>query len=53
MIAFVESALIGSGYLVLGALMDGLGSSVGMATYAAVPCWHVSCGSRCSSEGHG
>jgi MFS family permease len=37
MIAFVESALIGAGYLVLGALMDGLGSSVGMATYAAVP----------------
>ncbi|MEV8099688.1 MFS transporter [Kitasatospora sp. NPDC085879] len=37
MIAFVESALIGVGYLVLGALMDGLGSSVGMATYAAVP----------------
>ena len=37
MIAFVESALIGIGYLVLGALMDGLGSSVGMATYAAVP----------------
>ncbi|GGS33042.1 MFS transporter [Streptomyces nojiriensis] len=36
-IAFVESALIGIGYLVLGALMDGLGSSVGMATYAAVP----------------
>ncbi|GAA3485167.1 hypothetical protein GCM10018966_097000 [Streptomyces yanii] len=25
------------GYVVLGALMDGLGSSVGMATYAAVP----------------
>ncbi|GAA2142375.1 MFS transporter [Kitasatospora kazusensis] len=37
MIAFVESALIGTGYLVLGTLMDGLGSSVGMATYAAVP----------------
>jgi MFS family permease len=37
MIAFVESALIGIGYLVLGALMDGLGSSVGMAIYAAVP----------------
>lgn len=37
MIAFVESALIGIGYLVVGALMDGLGSSVGMATYAAVP----------------
>uniref|UniRef100_A0AAU2V8A5 MFS transporter n=1 Tax=Streptomyces sp. NBC_00003 TaxID=2903608 RepID=A0AAU2V8A5_9ACTN len=37
MIAFVESVLIGTGYLVLGALMDGLGSSVGMATYAAVP----------------
>lgn len=37
MIAFVESALIGIGYLTLGALMDGLGSSVGMATYAAVP----------------
>ncbi|MFB7279011.1 MFS transporter [Streptomyces hydrogenans] len=37
MIAFVESALIGIGYLVLGALMDGLGSSVGMAAYAAVP----------------
>ncbi len=37
MIAFVESALIGTGYLVLGVLMDGLGSSVGMATYAAVP----------------
>jgi MFS family permease len=37
MIAFVESALIGIGYLVLGALMDGLGSGVGMAAYAAVP----------------
>ncbi|MGW3322866.1 MFS transporter [Streptomyces virginiae] len=37
MIAFVESALIGIGYLVLGALMDGLGSGVGMATYAVVP----------------
>ncbi|MFJ3610690.1 MFS transporter [Streptomyces hydrogenans] len=37
MIAFVESALIGVGYLVLGALMDGLGSSAGMAAYAAVP----------------
>ncbi|WP_328707940.1 MFS transporter [Streptomyces mesophilus] len=37
MIAFVESALIGIGYLVLGALMDALGSSLGMATYAAVP----------------
>ncbi|MDX2678191.1 MFS transporter [Streptomyces sp. NY05-11A] len=37
LIAFVESVLIGIGYLVLGALMDGLGSSVGMATYAAVP----------------
>lgn len=37
MISFVESALIGTGYLVLGVLMDGLGSSVGMATYAAVP----------------
>ncbi|MFI1712561.1 MFS transporter [Streptomyces litmocidini] len=37
MIAFVESALIGIGYLVLGALMDGMGSSAGMATYAAVP----------------
>ncbi|MER5887188.1 MFS transporter [Streptomyces sp. NPDC001941] len=37
MIAFVESALIGIGYLVLGALMDGLGSGTGMATYAAVP----------------
>ncbi|MFG1665209.1 MFS transporter [Streptomyces sp. Y7] len=37
MIAFVESVLIGTGYLVLGTLMDGLGSSVGMATYAAVP----------------
>ena len=37
MISFVESALIGTGYLVLGALMGGLGSSVGMAAYAAVP----------------
>ncbi|CAL9360513.1 MFS transporter [Streptomyces sp. enrichment culture] len=37
MIAFVESALIGTGYLLLGALMDGLGSGVGMAAYAAVP----------------
>ncbi|WP_329296406.1 MFS transporter [Streptomyces pseudovenezuelae] len=37
MIAFVESALIGLGYLGLGALMDGLGTSVGMATYATVP----------------
>ncbi|UUU29556.1 MFS transporter [Streptomyces sp. CA-210063] len=37
MIAFVESVLIGIGYLVLGTLMDGFGSSVGMATYAAVP----------------
>ncbi|MCP9956569.1 MFS transporter [Streptomyces sudanensis] len=37
MIAFVESVLIGIGYLVLGALMGGLGSSVGMAVYAAVP----------------
>ncbi|MEU6543047.1 MFS transporter [Streptomyces sp. NPDC046859] len=37
MIAFVESVLIGTGYLVLGILMDGLGSSVGMATYAVVP----------------
>ncbi|MFI5801276.1 MFS transporter [Streptomyces sp. NPDC051561] len=37
MIAFVESALIGTGYLVLGALMDGLGPSTGMAAYAAVP----------------
>ncbi|MEU1320548.1 MFS transporter [Streptomyces tibetensis] len=37
MIAFVESALIGIGYLVLGALMDGMGASVGMSTYAAVP----------------
>ncbi|MFI6316215.1 MFS transporter [Nonomuraea sp. NPDC050556] len=37
MITFVESALIGVGYLVLGALMDGLGSSAGMGTYAAVP----------------
>ncbi|MFB7999640.1 MFS transporter [Streptomyces sp. NPDC056002] len=37
MISFVESLLIGTGYLVLGTLMDGLGSSVGMATYAAVP----------------
>ncbi|ALO06004.1 Major facilitator superfamily MFS_1 [Streptomyces venezuelae] len=37
MIAFVESVLIGIGYLVLGALMDGLGASAGMAAYAAVP----------------
>ncbi|MDI9830163.1 hypothetical protein [Streptomyces sp. KAU_LT] len=37
MIAFVESVLIGTGYLVLGALMDGMGSGVGMAVYAAVP----------------
>lgn len=37
MISFVESVLIGIGYLVLGALMGGLGSSVGMAVYAAVP----------------
>ncbi|MCM9082785.1 MFS transporter [Streptomyces sp. NBC_00160] len=37
MIAFVESAFIGTGYLVLGALMDGLGSGAGMAAYAAVP----------------
>ncbi|WP_030814305.1 MFS transporter [Streptomyces sp. NRRL F-2799] len=37
MIAFVESVLIGIGYLVLGTLMGGLGSSVGMAVYAAVP----------------
>ncbi|MDT9700459.1 MFS transporter [Streptomyces sp. P17] len=37
MIAFVESVLIGIGYLVLGALMGALGSSVGMAVYAAVP----------------
>ena len=37
MIAFVESALIGIGYLVVGTLMDGLGSSAGMAAYAAVP----------------
>ncbi|MFJ5210120.1 MFS transporter [Streptomyces nigra] len=37
MIAFVESVLIGTGYLVLGTLMDGLGSSAGMAAYAAVP----------------
>ncbi|MEV6107011.1 MFS transporter [Streptomyces sp. NPDC051940] len=37
MITFVESALIGTGYLVLGTLMDGLGSSAGMATYAVVP----------------
>ncbi|WP_330323891.1 MFS transporter [Streptomyces pseudovenezuelae] len=37
MIAFVESALIGLGYLGLGVLMDGLGTSVGMATYATVP----------------
>ncbi|MER6677686.1 MFS transporter [Streptomyces sp. NPDC000983] len=37
MIVFVESALIGIGYLVLGLLMDKLGSSAGMAAYAAVP----------------
>ncbi|MGV9229066.1 MFS transporter [Streptomyces nigra] len=37
MIAFVESVLIGTGYLVLGTLMDGLGSSAGMAAYAVVP----------------
>ncbi|CAL9381579.1 MFS transporter [Streptomyces sp. enrichment culture] len=37
MIAFVESVLIGIGYLVLGALMGGLGSGAGMAVYAAVP----------------
>nr|WP_202502263.1 MFS transporter [Streptomyces sp. SID5785] len=37
MITFVESALIGTGYLVLGALMDGFGSGTGMAVYAAVP----------------
>lgn len=38
MIAFVESVLIGAGCLVLGALMDGLGSgAAGMAAYAAVP----------------
>jgi MFS family permease len=37
MITLVESAFIGIGYLVLGALMDRLGSSVGMAIYAAVP----------------
>ncbi|WP_030316590.1 hypothetical protein [Streptomyces sp. NRRL B-3229] len=37
MISFVESALIGTGYPVLGALMGGLGSSVGRAAYAAVP----------------
>ncbi|MFE1805580.1 MFS transporter [Streptomyces sp. NPDC059533] len=37
MIAFVESALIGIGYLVLGSLMDGFGSGVGMAAYAVVP----------------
>jgi MFS family permease len=37
MIAFVESALIGIGYLVLGTLMDGLGSGLGMAAYSAVP----------------
>ncbi|ELP63955.1 hypothetical protein STRTUCAR8_08287 [Streptomyces turgidiscabies Car8] len=37
MIAFVESALIGIGCLVLGVLMDGLGSSEGMAAYAAAP----------------
>lgn len=53
MIAFVESVLIGIGYLVLGALMGGLGSSVGMAVYAAVPCWRVSCGSRWSSGERG
>ncbi|MFF4884740.1 MFS transporter [Streptomyces nigra] len=35
--AFVESVLIGTGYLVLGTLMDGLGSGAGMAAYAAVP----------------
>lgn len=37
MITFVESALIGCGYLGMGALMDRLGSSAGMAAYAAVP----------------
>ncbi|MGW5033436.1 MFS transporter [Streptomyces nigra] len=37
MIAFVESVLIGTGYLVLGTLMDGLGSGAGMAAYAVVP----------------
>lgn len=37
MITFVESILIGIGYLVVGALMDGLGSGAGMAAYAAVP----------------
>ncbi|MGT2526175.1 hypothetical protein ACU4GG_02375 [Streptomyces nojiriensis] len=37
MIAFVESELIGIGYLVLGSLMDGFGSGVGMAAYAVVP----------------
>ncbi|MFI6939804.1 MFS transporter [Streptomyces sp. NPDC050418] len=37
MITFVESVLIGIGYLVLGALMDGLGPGAGMAAYAAVP----------------
>ncbi|GHA94686.1 MFS transporter [Streptomyces termitum] len=36
-VAFVESVLIGLGYLVLGVLMDGLGSGAGMAAYAAVP----------------
>lgn len=36
-IAFVESVLIGTGYLVLGTLMDGMGSGAGMAVYAAVP----------------
>ncbi|WP_406259768.1 MFS transporter [Streptomyces nigra] len=37
MIAFVESVLIGTGYLALGTLMDGLGSGEGMAAYAVVP----------------
>jgi MFS family permease len=37
MITFVESVLIGCGYLTMGALVDGLGASVGMAPYAAVP----------------
>ncbi|MFH9608052.1 MFS transporter [Streptomyces sp. NPDC017448] len=37
MIAFVESVLIGAGYLVLGVLMDGLGPGAGMAAYAAAP----------------
>ncbi|MEV6662026.1 MFS transporter [Streptomyces nigra] len=37
MIAFVESVLIGTGYLALGTLMDGLGSGAGMAAYAVVP----------------